>query len=201
MINMPFRSPTEYYCESLIPIDEQICALIAKRKELSKNNPGFPRLDLISAWCHKYQLNEHVIRSVFGNLFNEHKLVAHVEPDSLVKFVSILKSVEMDGILHTVTHMKQYENASVVYVETEVTNAQLNVGLERHQFELFISPEYQCRSNGGYGQSKGMQHSFVVTPLLPDDVEDVEFRLTIKPRHDYAKIQAFAATELSVTIK
>ncbi len=145
MINIPFRSPTEYYCESLVPIDEQICALIAKRKELSKNNPGFPPLGTISAWCQEYQLNEHVIRNVFRTLFNEHKLIADIEPDGLIKYISVLKSAEVDGTLNTVTHIKQYKNASVVYIETEVTNAQLYISLQRNQFELFISPEYHCR--------------------------------------------------------
>lgn len=40
-----FRPPTNYYCEELVPVDEQICGLLAKRKELSNNNPGFPNLD------------------------------------------------------------------------------------------------------------------------------------------------------------
>jgi hypothetical protein len=38
-MQMPFHAPTDYYCEVLAPIDEQICALLVKRKELSQNKP------------------------------------------------------------------------------------------------------------------------------------------------------------------
>lgn len=201
MIRMPFRPPTDYYCESLAPIDEQICALLAKRKEISKDNPGFPHLDSISAWSQQYELNEDMMLSIFGTMYNERRFLLHVVPTGFLKFVSILKSVEIDGVLYAVTHMKQYSNVSVVYIETEVNTAEPYVRLGHAGFELFISPEYQCRSNGGYGQSKGMQHSFVVTPPLPDDVTGVEFCLTIKPLHEVPEIQVVALSELSVTIK
>ncbi len=35
LIRTMFRPPTDYYCEAVEPIDEQLCALIAKRKEWS----------------------------------------------------------------------------------------------------------------------------------------------------------------------
>lgn len=180
-MRMPFRPPTDYYCEELAPIDEQICALLAKRKELSENNPGFPHLDRISAWCQRYKLNEDLLRRIFGYMYGEHHFLPQVEPTGFLKFVPILKSVEIDSVMYAVTHMKQYSNASVVYIETEVNTAEPYARLGHAGFELFISPEYQCRSNGGYGQKKGMQHSFVVTPSLPDDMTGVEFRLSVKP--------------------
>ena len=97
--------------------------------------------------------------------------------------------------------MKQYCNASVVYIETEVNTAEPYARLDHASFELFISPEYQCRPNGGCGHNKGMQHSFVVSPPLPDEVTEVEFRLTIKPLRDVPEIQTVALSELSLTIK
>jgi len=63
-MRMPFQPPTEYYCELLAPIDEQICALIAKRKEISKDNPGFTQPNLIAAWSQQYGLNEDWLRSI-----------------------------------------------------------------------------------------------------------------------------------------
>lgn len=200
-MRMPFRPPTDYYCELLAQIDEEICALLAKRKELSNNNTGFPHLDSITAWSQEYGLNEDMVLSVFGTLFHENRFHTHVEPTGFLNFVSILKSMEIDSVFYAVTHMKQYENASVVYIETEVNTTEHYVRLGHAGFELFISPEYQCRSNGGCGQSKGMQHSFVVTPPLPDDVTGVEFCLTIKPFSEVPEIQTVALKELSVTIK
>ena len=118
-----------------------------------------------------------------------------------MKFVPILKSVARDGILYAVTHMKQYKNATVVNVEIEVDADQTNVRFGHAQFELGITPEYVARLNGGHGHDKGMQHSFVVVPPLPDDVSHLEFYLTIKPLHEIPEMQAVAFSESAVIIK
>jgi len=198
---MSYSYTTDYYCESLTVIDEQICELLAKRKELSEDNPGLPSHDLISAWCKQYELDEEKIQRIFKIMDSEHSFLPReqIEPAEFLKFVPIMKSVELDNILYAVTCMKQYKNASVVYIEAELNSTEENVRLEFSGFELFISPKYQCRPHGGSGQIKGLQHSFVVTPSLPDDVTGFEFRLTIRPHRDETKIVTLA--ELPVTIK
>ncbi|MHB8072182.1 MAG: hypothetical protein ACYDGZ_00195 [Desulfosporosinus fructosivorans] len=202
MGRMSFQPPTDYYCEALAPIDEQICALIAKRKELSENNPGFPNLELITAWCQQYELNEAMTQSLFGSMHNENHFSDHfqVEPTGFLKFITILKYVETDSVLYSVTHMKQYNNASVIYVETEVNNSEPYVRLGHAHVELFISPDYQSRPHQGSGHDKGMQYSFVVSPPLPEDVTGLEFRLSIKPYHIPEK-QTVVLTESTVIIK
>lgn len=203
MGRMSFQPPTKHYCESLAPIDEQICALIAKRKELSKNDPGFPSLEFISAWCLRYELNETMTQSLFATMYNENHFSDHfqVEPTDFLKFIPILKYVEIDSVLYSVTHMKQYINASVIYIETEVNNSESNVRLGHAHFDMFISPDYQCRQHRGNGDDKGMQYSFVVSPRLPDDVTGLEFRLNIKPFPEIPEKQTVALTESTVIIK
>lgn len=201
MMRMPFRPPTDYYCEELASIDEQICELLAKRKERSNNNPGFPHLDRISAWCHQYGLNEDMTLRLFGYIYSEHQFVPLVEPVGFLKFVPILKFAKIDGVFYAVTHMKQYSNASVVLVETEVNTEEPYLRLGHASFELFISPEYQCRLESGCGQKKEMQHSFVVTPPLPDEVSGLEFHLTVKPHREIPEIHEVFLTETTVTIK
>ena len=200
-MRMPFRPPTDYYCEELATIDEQICVLLAKRKELSNNNPGFPNLDRISAWSQQYGLDEDWLRMNFAYMYGEHHLLPPIEPAGFLKFVPILKSVEVDSIMYAVTHMKQYSNASVVYIETEVNNDEPYVRLGHASFELFISSEYQCRQSSGSGHGKGMQHSFVVTPALPDDVNGIEFCLSVKPLRENPQFQEVSFKETTVTIK
>ena len=84
-------------------------------------------------------------------MHGEDRLLSPVEPAGFLKFVPILRSVVMDIMMYAVTHMKQYSNASVVYVETEVNIAEAFVRLGHASFELFISPEYQCRQSSGCG--------------------------------------------------
>lgn len=200
-MRMQFRAPTEYYCETLITIDEQICAMLKKRKEVSQNNPGFPHLNMISLWCRKYGLNEELLRGIFASLYYEHRFIPHTEPTEFIKFVPVLKSVEIEKVLFAVTHIKQYKNASVVYIEAEANIDEPNYRFERSHFELFISQEYACRPKGGSGHDKGIQHSFVVTPPLPDDVNGLEFRITMKPFDEAPKPQAIALKDFTVTIK
>lgn len=200
-MRMQFRAPTEYYCETLVPIDERICAMLEKRKEVSQNNPGFPHLNMISSWCHKYGLKEELMRSIFASLYYEHRFIPHIEPSGFIKFVSVLKSVEIEGVLIAVTHIKQYKNASVIYIEAEANIDEPNYRFEHLHFELFISQDYACRPSGGSGHDKSIQHSFIVTPPLPDDVDGLEFRITTKPFDKALKPQAITLQDLTVTIK
>ncbi|HWQ43830.1 MAG TPA: hypothetical protein VN456_17615 [Desulfosporosinus sp.] len=50
--------------------------------------------------------------------------------------------------------MKQYSNASIVYVETELIASRRFVSLGYAGFELSIAPEYQCRQEGGVDRVK-----------------------------------------------
>ncbi|HZK54375.1 MAG TPA: hypothetical protein VFC84_09315 [Desulfosporosinus sp.] len=203
-MSMSYGYTNDYYCELLTPIDEQICALLAKRKELSNDNPGFPSLDLISAWCKQFGLNEDKMRRIFASMGNDPTptFLPHeqIEPTEFLKFIPILKSVKVDNIIYAVTYMKQYKNASVVTIEAELNNSEGNVRLAYGGCELFISPKYQCQPSGGSGGSKGMQHSFVVTPSLPDDVTGLEFKLTVRP-HPREEMTIVTLAELPVTIK
>lgn len=45
---------SSFYNEEILSIDDQICALLKQRKELSNNNPGFPASEYISSWMEKY---------------------------------------------------------------------------------------------------------------------------------------------------
>lgn len=203
LTRMSYRPPTDYYCAELAPLDEQICGLIAKRKELSENNPGFPELERIASWSKQFGLDENWLRRVFASLYTERHYSPEppIEPARFLKFVPILKSVEIDKVIYAATHLKQYSNASVVYVEAEVNIDEPNVRLRYAHFNLDISPEYQCRMNGGSGHSKRMQHSFIVTPPLPDDLTGIEFRLSVKRFPQEPEIQELSLPETPVTIK
>jgi len=114
---MMFRPPTDYYCEALAPLDEQLCDLIAKRKEVSGNNPGFPGIDRISTWCQRCGLNEQTLLAVFSNLYNEDRFQPLPLPEGFRRLIPIAKFVKMDNAVYAVTHMKQYTNLSVVSLE------------------------------------------------------------------------------------
>ncbi|WP_018306584.1 hypothetical protein [Desulfitobacterium hafniense] len=197
---MPFHPPTDYYCKELAPLDEEICSLLAKRKELSNQNPGFPEPDLIARWSQAFGLKEYWLSIVFAHLLSEEQIHITVEPVEFLRFIPVLRSVTVDKLSHTVTYLKQYSNASIVYIETEVITSEPFGGHLGHaMFELSIAPEYLCTPNGGGGSGKTMQHSFVVTPPLPDDVSGVEFHFRVKPLPE-PEFQRVLLKEIAVTI-
>lgn len=88
-----------------------------------------------------------------------------------------------------------------MHVEAEWNKDDKNIRLEWIHFELFISKEYTCRPKGGCGGDRSMQHSFVVSPPLPDDVTGLEFQITIKPHLDDRRTHELTLNECMVIIK
>ncbi|MCM3412677.1 hypothetical protein [Metabacillus litoralis] len=177
MKRMPFERPTEYYDERLIPIDELICSLLQQRKEISNANPGFPPLEDISEWAEKYGLYEELLRSIFGVLDNDFYFKPMVEPEDFQKYIPVLKTVEKEKYLYTVTFIKQYANASVVNFNID-WEPEENSDIERfhhHSFwALWIGEEYDCRETGGGGTDAHISYNFIVSPPLPENINGLE---------------------------
>jgi hypothetical protein len=174
---MPFERPTEHYDERITVIDEQICALIKQRKEISNNNPGFPPLEYITNWAEKYELYEELLWSIFGELKNEEMFKPMVEPQEFQRHIPILKSVEKDGYLFSVVFVRQFANASVVNfnIDWDATNDTADDRLHHHAFwELFINEEYDCRMTGGGGSEGHITYNFIVSPPLPDSIAGID---------------------------
>jgi hypothetical protein len=174
---MPFERPAEHYDERLLSIDEKICSLLKQRKELS-DNPGYPRLEVISDWAEKYGLYEDYLRSLFGLLENDEHFRPQVEPVNFQKYIPISRSVEKEKSIYSANFIRQYENSSVVNfnIDWEADAEDERDRFFRHSFwSLEISGEYDTRETGGGGSSGHINHNFVVSPPLPDDISGLEF--------------------------
>ena len=182
MIRGMIHPPTDYYCESLESIDDQLCALIARRKEVSGNNPGFPGTDRVLGWCQHYGLNDQMILSIFSQLYNEGLFQPPIVPTRFRIFIPIAKYVQVDGVVYAVTYMKQYANMSVVNVEISLETEDEAVGINA-RVDLSIG-QYTCRQESGSGSGRGLQSNFSVNPPLPDDISGLEFSLKITPGPD-----------------
>ncbi|MBP1081393.1 MULTISPECIES: hypothetical protein [Bacillus] len=87
---IPFERPTDHYDERILSINEQICALLKQRKEISNNNPGFPPLEEISRWAEEYGHYEELLRSIFLTLMDEDEFRPVVEPKDFRKYIPVL---------------------------------------------------------------------------------------------------------------
>ncbi|MEB6550735.1 hypothetical protein MXL46_16840 [Heyndrickxia sporothermodurans] len=177
MKRLPFERPTKHYDENIRQIDEQICALIQQRKDVSNANPSFPPKKYISEWADKYNLYEDLLHDVFGTLRNDEAFRPQVEPNKFQKYVSLMKSVAKDEYFYSVAFMRQYDNATVVNftIDWDDTKDFQDDHIRRHHFwELFIE-EYDCRMTNGGGSGGHFSYNFVVSPPLPDDLSGLQF--------------------------
>lgn len=176
MKRMPFERPTEYYDERIVSIDEQLCELLKKRRELSNNNPGSPPPEYIANWARKFELYEDLLNSLFGALRNTEEFRPRIEPKGFIKHLPVLKSVENNECLYSVTFIRQYENASVVHlnVDWDSTNETMDDRHHHRFFELHLGGQYDCRMNGGGGSRGNYSYKFIVSPPLPDDISGLD---------------------------
>lgn len=179
MKRLPYERPTGHYDKQLFQIDEEICSLLKKRKEMSKNNPGFPPDDAISKWAAKYQLYEDYLNSIFGTMKSEDFFRPRVDPTGFRKHLPVLKSLEIGERLYSVTVIRQYENASVVHLHIDwdgTNDSPFDLHQKQHNsfLELVIDKQYDCRMDRGGGSPGHYSYNFIVSPPLPDDISGLD---------------------------
>jgi len=170
MKRMPFERPTTYYDERVKEIDEKICELIKKRKEVSSNNPGYPPFEYITSWAEKFELYEDLLKSMFSSLWNEKVYKPLIEPEGFRRNLPVLKSIEVDDRLFSIISIRQYSNSSVVNfnMDWDITSDLTESQLRHTCFELFIDG-HDCRMVDGAGGNGHLHYNFIVSPPLPDD--------------------------------
>ncbi|MFD0050943.1 hypothetical protein ACFVHQ_16655 [Actinomycetes bacterium NPDC127524] len=181
MKRIHFESAAKYYDESIIKIDEQTCALLKKRREQSNSNPGIPAAGLLKKWASEYELYEDLLRGLFSMLRDEETFRPIVEPNQYRKLLSVLKLVEKEDSVYSVTFIKQYKNASVVNLNID---REIPSGPDDREnrfnglWELKINGDYYCRMTGGGGSDGHISYKFVVSPPLPDSLSGLELVFT-----------------------
>ncbi|MFJ7756356.1 hypothetical protein ACQKGI_23640 [Peribacillus muralis] len=176
MKRMPFEQPIEHYDERVHSIDEQLCALLRQRKDISNDNPGFPPEDIISKWGLKYNLYEDFLKSLFWSMKTDHYFKPRIEPAGFRKHIPILKSVENDDKIYSVTVIRQYENASVIQLHIDWDEARdLPMDVQpHHTFRLFLGEQYDCWLDQAGGSTGHYTYNFNVSPPLPDDLTSMD---------------------------
>ncbi|AJY75779.1 hypothetical protein [Paenibacillus beijingensis] len=182
MKRLPFKRPNEHYDERASQIDEQICALLNQRRVATNKNPGFPPLEYISKWARAYDLLDDFLYAVFGVLENEEQFRPVVEPTGFRKHVQVLKAIEREQYIYSVTSIRQYTNASVVNlsIDWDPTSDGPGERPQHHFLKLDIGAQYHCRMDRGSGSTGHSSFNFVVTPPLPDDISGLDFVFTAK---------------------
>lgn len=172
----PSENSNTYYDESLLSIDKKICELLNLRKEVLGENTIFPPDEVISSLADEYDLQEEYLQSLFTTIGMEDSFQPIVEPVQFRKYLPALKTYENQGVLYTVTYIRQYSNASVLYlhIDWEERSEATEASYQPDLFDLFIDDKYICRSEGGGGTTGHMSSSYIISPSLPDDLIGIE---------------------------
>ncbi|WNQ10548.1 hypothetical protein MJA45_23480 [Paenibacillus aurantius] len=174
MKRMPFERPTEHYDESIYHVDEQICHLLKKRKELSSHNPGYPPFEYIEKWAAEFGFYSDFLKSIFYSLGTEESFKPVVEPTGFRKHIPVLKSWEEGEFFYTVNSVRQYQNASVLTFHMD-GEEQRESGKKMALFELDLGEAYDCRMGTGGSTSGHYIYTYLVSPPLPDDLKGMVF--------------------------
>lgn len=173
MSSMNFEPPSDYYDERVASIDEKICELVKERKEHAEGNPGFPMQTFINEWAQKYDFSASFLNGVFSTLFFEEMHGPVIEPQNFIKNVSVMRTKEANDCFYSILWMRQFENASVVYLSVSETE---EVRMKFHTLTITgTDEEFNCLSEGGGGSDGNLIYTFIVTPALPEDVSNYQF--------------------------
>jgi len=182
------RSTT--YNETLSAIDEQLCALLKQRKELTNSKTVMPSSEELIRLAENYGFYEEYLKSLFELISHENLYKPRVEPTNFRRYLPVMKSIEIDGSIYSLTFIRQFENASVVHLDIDWHEIEedpierLKRNREQRQFNaLSIGEEYDCRNIGGSGSEGRVTEKFVISPPLPDNPEGIS--LTFKQYDDY----------------
>ncbi|WP_445486627.1 hypothetical protein [Niallia sp. 03133] len=167
----------DYYDERLLSIDDEICALLKKRKEIGGKQSSMPPARFINIWAEQYDSHQHFLNIFFGLIRREEQLRLPIKPKGYSKHIPVLKSVEIEEVMYTITHILQYENVSVLHFNQDTYNA--NTVLDGQNplmnFELMINQRYDCQIVHGTGTDGHRCYTFNITPPLPEDLSGLTF--------------------------
>ncbi|OCT16772.1 hypothetical protein A8709_07690 [Paenibacillus pectinilyticus] len=172
------RIPNEYN-EEIAKIDESLIQLLTARKSLAKGRRFFPPQDVVQEWANRYDLDIPQINWLLNSLNETNYPIMPNEPGELVHVLPIMKKTTVDGFEYAITHAMQYQHSSVVTIEIKLLEQDVHIGHVRPQLLLEVSggQPFSVRRNGSSGGGGRTQMTFLVTPCLPDTLDDVHFSL------------------------
>jgi len=168
-------------------------------KEMDLKDSSIPSEEVFGQWAKKYGFYEDYLKALFSTIELEDFYKPKVEPKEFRKHLRVFKAYEKDEVLYTVTCIRQYSNASVIYLYTDWEESEDVIhDREKHHrsFELSIDDSFDCRSNGGGGGSGYiMRYPFIVSPPLPDNPKGIDLDFTERfPFDKYREEHHFVIT-------
>ena len=170
--------PNEYN-DQMKEIDENILKLFNERKAAANGKRLFPPMELLEKWAKQYQMEAPQISWLMHSINDGSRPPMINEADELIGVVGIMKKSVVGEVEYTLTHSMQHQNSSIVHIEIRHLKMNENIGHLRPQLMLEVKGniDYHIFRNGSHGGGGETKISFMVSPLLPDHMEDISFAL------------------------
>ncbi|MEK5057942.1 hypothetical protein BK126_06580 [Paenibacillus sp. FSL H7-0326] len=174
-----FKSIPNEYSETVKAIDKRIIGLISERTDITKGKRFFPPKEIVGEWAVEFGLSIPQINGLLHNLAEVSSPTLPIGPGKLLNVLPIMKRAIVNGFEYEITHSMQHEGGSIVYLEIYQSNKSEVTGRIRPQLLLDISgeKEYRVSKNSAGGGGGHAQISFIVTPRLPQSIEELKLRL------------------------
>jgi hypothetical protein len=165
------------YTEELRQIDAEICRLVAARVRSTGDLRVVPDEAQMMSWAEECRLGQLRVRNVIAAVASATRLNSlPPEPRGLIAVVPLLRRQVAEAMEFTLTHVMQYENASVVHLDVRVDSGAMLGHAQRFELEVGVEG-YEVWHVGGAGSDTHRQADFIVRPTLPDDLAMVAFTL------------------------
>lgn len=172
------RIPNEYNDEMKV-IDEALLQLLTERKSLAKGRRFYPQQEVLQDWSTRFDIEIPQINWLLNSLNETNYPVMPTELGDLVHVLPIMKKSIVEGYEYALTHAMQHHNCSIVYVEIKLIEPDMNIGHVRPQLLLDVisNHPYSVRRYGSHGGGGRTQITYLVSPCLPEKMDDVHFAL------------------------
>ncbi|OPA73026.1 hypothetical protein BVG16_30605 [Paenibacillus selenitireducens] len=184
------RIPNEYN-ETIKEIDERIIDLIYTRRSITEGRRFFPSSEQITQWSLRFQMDESQIRFIIHNLQDQVRPIIPDEIGELQNVLSIMKKSIVESCEYTLTHSMQYKNVSIVFVDIRLQNAeQREVHLKPNLLlEIISDQQFLVRRYGSHGGGAQTEMQFIISPPIPETLDNLEFSLVPSANFLERKIQ------------
>ncbi|MEH7344641.1 hypothetical protein V7122_12345 [Bacillus sp. JJ1532] len=171
------REYTDFYKK----IDEEIIKLLCERKAAAKGKRYSPPAEILEEWSQKYKMKVSEIGWLMHELNDGSGPFYMPEgPGELLGVIQIMKKSTVGDFEYILTHAMQHENGSIVTLEINYKNKENeNIGhiIPHLMLEVTDTIDYKVAKKGSRGGGGNTQMSFLISPPLPSDLNEIHFAL------------------------
>lgn len=166
------NSKQEGYDKQIESIDQEICALIQKRKQVSNEQPTSPSPEKLNEWAHTYELEREMLNALFSTIESEGDFKPIVKPKGYLGTVPLSFMYEENEVIYSLTAIQSYKNASVLFFQVASNPQKCNLQETMSVFELNVlgTKAYVTQLTEGSGGDAMFNHRYVISPAIKEDV-------------------------------